>query len=242
MAKLSVNQLAGQLAERTGCDETLAILFIKKLFSETEQQIKDNGVCKIPGLGSFEKADSSENPLKFIAAPEITSALNEAFASFEKVEIPSDLNESELSASTETLDKAEYVEVPDDSPEESVSEADQEPPHIDDKVSNLEEPVIQLPPPLPDEPIEDEIADTNHTATEIPEIKTDEPADDQDHPSAMPHTDLNDDEYVMVHETPSRFIPGLLLGLGLGVILGGLALLFYIVMFMNVSIETIFTP
>ncbi|WP_301028098.1 HU family DNA-binding protein [Parabacteroides goldsteinii] len=166
-SRLTIQDLAGLLAERTGKDRNSAEQFLREFIAIVSQGVFTDKVAKIKGLGSFkivlvEKRESihvntgerflipAHYKFSFLPDKELRELVNKPFSFFETTELNEDVDFTDLDVSNTVEDK----EAEDESVEEILQES--------------EEVIVETPEPL--QPTDDVCV-----SEELPEVE--EPAE-----------------------------------------------------------------
>ncbi len=96
--KIPISRLASLIAEKTGCDPSEAVQFIKDLFIIVEDRVSKGEEITISGLGTFSKSAVAGEPIAYCPDKEFAAELNEDFSSFCPVTLPPEFPDEELSA------------------------------------------------------------------------------------------------------------------------------------------------
>lgn len=96
--KIPISRLGSLIAEKTGCDSSDAVQFIKDLFIIVEDRVSKGEEITISGLGTFSKSTVAGEPIAYCPDKEFAAELNEDFSSFSPVALPPELPDEELSA------------------------------------------------------------------------------------------------------------------------------------------------
>lgn len=169
-SRLTIQDLAGLLAERTGKDRNSAEQFLREFIAIVSQGVFTDKVAKIKGLGSFkivlvEKRESihvntgerflipAHYKFSFLPDKELRELVNKPFSFFETTELNEDVDFTDLDVSNTVEDK----EAEDESVEEILQES--------------EEVIVETPEPL-------QPADDVCVSEELPEVElpVEEPA------------------------------------------------------------------
>ena len=172
-SRLTIQDLAGLLAERTGKDRNSAEQFLREFIAIVSQGVFTDKVAKIKGLGSFkivlvEKRESihvntgerflipAHYKFSFLPDKELRELVNKPFSFFETTELNEDVDFTDLDVSNTVEDK----EVEDESVEEILQES--------------EEVIVETPEPL--QPTDDVCV-----SEELPEVEqpVEEPAENE---------------------------------------------------------------
>lgn len=102
-SKIPFNKFALQLAESAGISAAGAEAFVKEFFILVSDNLLKGERVDIDGIGSFERTDNQDEPVKFTPAPTLAELVNAPFSLFEAEEINPDVTEAMLTeAETET--------------------------------------------------------------------------------------------------------------------------------------------
>ena len=172
-SRLTIQDLAGLLAERTGKDRISAEQFLREFIAIVSQGVFTDKVAKIKGLGSFkivlvEKRESihvntgerflipAHYKFSFLPDKELRELVNKPFSFFETTELNEDVDFTDLDVSNTVEDK----EAEDESVEEILQES--------------EEVIVETPEPL--QPTDDVCV-----SEELPEVEqpVEEPAENE---------------------------------------------------------------
>lgn len=172
-SRLTIQDLAGLLAERTGKDRNSAEQFLREFITIVSQGVFTDKVAKIKGLGSFkivlvEKRESihvntgerflipAHYKFSFLPDKELRELVNKPFSFFETTELNEDVDFTDLDVSNTVEDK----EAEDESVEEILQES--------------EEVIVETPEPL-------QPADDVCVSEELPEVElpVEEPAENE---------------------------------------------------------------
>ena len=172
-SRLTIQDLAGLLAERTGKDRNSAEQFLREFIAIVSQGVFTDKVAKIKGLGSFkivlvEKRESihvntgerflipAHYKFSFLPDKELRELVNKPFSFFETTELNEDVDFTDLYVSNTVEDK----EAEDESVEEILQES--------------EEVIVETPEPL--QPTDDVCV-----SEELPEVEqpVEEPAENE---------------------------------------------------------------
>lgn len=172
-SRLTIQDLAGLLAERTGKDRNSAEQFLREFIAIVSQGVFTDKVAKIKGLGSFkivlvEKRESihvntgerflipAHYKFSFLPDKELRELVNKPFSFFETTELNEDVDFTDLDVSNSVEDK----EAEDESVEEILQES--------------EEVIVETPEPL-------QPADDVCVSEELPEVElpVEEPAENE---------------------------------------------------------------
>lgn len=172
-SRLTIQDLAGLLAERTGKDRNSAEQFLREFIAIVSQGVFTDKVAKIKGLGSFkivlvEKRESihvntgerflipAHYKFSFLPDKELRELVNKPFSFFETTELNEDVDFTDLDVSNTVEDK----EAEDESVEEILQES--------------EEVIVETPEPL--QPTDDVCV-----SEELPEVEqpVEEPAENE---------------------------------------------------------------
>ena len=191
-SRLTIQDLAGLLAERTGKDRNSAEQFLREFIAIVSQGVFTDKVAKIKGLGSFkivlvEKRESihvntgerflipAHYKFSFLPDKELRELVNKPFSFFETTELNEDVDFTDLDVSNTVEDK----EAEDESVEEILQESEEvivetpEPlqPTDDVCVPEVEQPVEEPAENEPEEVIEESIVPDEPSSAEndIPE-------------------------------------------------------------------------
>lgn len=181
-SRLTIQDLATLLAERTGKDRSSAELFLREFIAVVSQGVFTDKIAKIKGLGTFkvmlvEKRESihvntgerflipAHYKFSFLPDKELRELVNKPFSFFETTELDQNVEFTDLDISPETEEK----ETEDESVEELIPEA-------------ITEEIVEATPPSEEqsgseaEPASDDtIAQSEEQAEPEPEAETDLP-------------------------------------------------------------------
>lgn len=135
-SRLTIQDLAGLLAERTGKDKASAELFLKEFIAVVSQGVFTDKIVKVKGLGTFkvvlvEKRESihvntgerflipAHYKFSFLPDKELRELVNKPFSFFETTELNENVDFKELDVLTEVEDEKETE---DESVEELIPE------------------------------------------------------------------------------------------------------------------------
>lgn len=211
-SRLTIQDLATLLAERTGKDKSSAEKFLKEFIAVVSQGVFTDKMAKIKGLGTFkivlvEKRESihvntgerflipAHYKFSFLPDKELRELVNKPFSFFETTELDENVEFTDLDISAETEEK----ETEDESVEELIPEAITE--EVVEETPASDETIAQ-----PEEQAEPELeaeADLPETQLDHPEVpaeqSVEEPEAEEKQPPAsetFPDTDYQfEDEY-----------------------------------------------
>lgn len=180
-SRLTIQDLAALLAERTGKDKSSAEQFLREFIAVVSQGVFTDKVAKIKGLGTFkvilvEKRESihvntgerflipAHYKFSFLPDKELRELVNKPFSFFETTELDENVEFTDLDISAETEEK----EAEDESVEELIPET-----IVEETVETSPQPEEQPEPevvaePLVEEEVEQEITDLPELAPESP--------------------------------------------------------------------------
>lgn len=180
-SRLTIQDLAALLAERTGKDKSSAEQFLREFIAVVSQGVFTDKVAKIKGLGTFkvilvEKRESihvntgerflipAHYKFSFLPDKELRELVNKPFSFFETTELDENVEFTDLDISAETEEK----EAEDESVEELIPET-----IVEETVETSSQPEEQPEPevvaePLVEEEVEQEITDLPEPAPESP--------------------------------------------------------------------------
>lgn len=180
-SRLTIQDLAALLAERTGKDKSSAEQFLREFIAVVSQGVFTDKVAKIKGLGTFkvilvEKRESihvntgerflipAHYKFSFLPDKELRELVNKPFSFFETTELDENVEFTDLDISAETEEK----EAEDESVEELIPET-----IVEETVETSPQPEEQPEPevvaePLVEEEVEQEITDLPEPAPESP--------------------------------------------------------------------------
>lgn len=202
--RLTIQDLAGLLAERTGKDRSSTEQFLKEFIAVVSQGVFTDKIAKVKGLGTFKilpveqresvKVNTGERfvipahyKFSFLPDKELREQVNKPFSFFETTELNDEVDFTDLDVSDSTDEK----EVEDESIEEIFQEKEEThepaPAPIEEVVPEKEEEPLPAEEPLP----EKEEPETN------PEPETEQPAQ----PASA--TDFPDTDYTFEEEDPA---------------------------------------
>lgn len=205
-SRLTIQDLAGLLAERTGKDRNSAEQFLREFIAIVSQGVFTDKVAKIKGLGSFkivlvEKRESihvntgerflipAHYKFSFLPDKELRELVNKPFSFFETTELNEDVDFTDLDVSNTVEDK----EAEDESVEEILQESEEviaETPEplqsaddvcVSEELPEVEQPVEELAENEPEEVIEESIVpdESSPAENDIPEQTEPETSSDQ---------------------------------------------------------------
>lgn len=205
-SRLTIQDLAGLLAERTGKDRNSAEQFLREFIAIVSQGVFTDKVAKIKGLGSFkivlvEKRESihvntgerflipAHYKFSFLPDKELRELVNKPFSFFETTELNEDVDFTDLDVSNTVEDK----EVEDESVEEILQESEEviaETPEplqpaddvcVSEELPEVEQPVEEPAENEPEEVIEESIVpdESSPAENDIPEQTEPETSSDQ---------------------------------------------------------------
>lgn len=211
-SRLTIQDLATLLAERTGKDKSSAEKFLKEFIAVVSQGVFTDKMAKIKGLGTFkivlvEKRESihvntgerflipAHYKFSFLPDKELRELVNKPFSFFETTELDENVEFTDLDISAETEEK----ETEDESVEELIPEAIteevvEETPASDETIAQPEEQAE------PEPEAEADLPETQLDHPEVPaEQSVEEPEAEEKQPPAsetFPDTDYQfEDEY-----------------------------------------------
>lgn len=180
-SRLTIQDLAALLAERTGKDKSSAEQFLREFIAVVSQGVFTDKVAKIKGLGTFkvilvEKRESihvntgerflipAHYKFSFLPDKELRELVNKPFSFFETTELDENVEFTDLDISAETEEK----EAEDESVEELIPET-----IVEETVETSSQPEEQpeqevVAEPLVEEEVEQEITDLPEPAPESP--------------------------------------------------------------------------
>lgn len=249
-SKIPVSKIAGLTAHKAGVDQSVALQFIKDLFVIIEEGLCNGETVTIESLGTFSKSLVSGEPIAFYPDPEFADDLNEAFSAFVPVELHDDVTDTMLDEirTEEAVDTTRSTEIP-----ANVTE----PPEVDKEVLHEEPAVLPAVTPEVDTVNEQEKSNTVQsdaasTVMEVPapepepaedEVPPELPSDIEEEASAtateQPDIAEEEVEYVTVRHRKSRFGIGFVLGLIIGVALGVIGYIAYLVHVLQIPVENL---
>lgn len=205
-SRLTIQDLAGLLAERTGKDRNSAEQFLREFITIVSQGVFTDKVAKIKGLGSFkivlvEKRESihvntgerflipAHYKFSFLPDKELRELVNKPFSFFETTELNEDVDFTDLDVSNTVEDK----EAEDESVEEILQESEEviaETPEplqsaddvcVSEELPEVEQPVEEPAENEPEEVIEESIVpdESSPAENDIPEQTEPETSSDQ---------------------------------------------------------------
>lgn len=174
-SRLTIQDLAALLAERTGKDRNSAELFLREFIAIVSKGVFTDKIAKVKGLGSFkvvlvEKRESihvntgerflipAHYKFSFLPDKELRELVNKPFSFFETTELNENVDFTDLDVSAEVEEK----EAEDESVEDIIPE----------NISPVEEPEV-LPAPENTDENEEEITDSSDVP-EVPESSEEE--------------------------------------------------------------------
>mgnify|MGYP000769703668 CR=1 FL=1 len=174
-SRLTIQDLAALLAERTGKDRNSAELFLREFIAIVSKGVFTDKIAKVKGLGSFkvvlvEKRESihvntgerflipAHYKFSFLPDKELRELVNKPFSFFETTELNENVDFTDLDVSAEIEEK----EAEDESVEDIIPE----------NISPIEEPEV-LPAPENTDENEEEITDSSDVP-EVPESSEEE--------------------------------------------------------------------
>lgn len=205
-SRLTIQDLAGLLAERTGKDRNSAEQFLREFIAIVSQGVFTDKVAKIKGLGSFkivlvEKRESihvntgerflipAHYKFSFLPDKELRELVNKPFSFFETTELNEDVDFTDLDVSNTVEDKEaedEFVEEILQESEEVIAETPEPLQSADDvcvseELPEVEQPVEEPAENEPEEVIEESIVSDESSPAEndIPEQTEPETSSDQ---------------------------------------------------------------
>lgn len=225
-SRLTIQDLAALLAERTGKKRSSAEQFLREFVAVVSQGVIADKLVKVKGFGTFkivlvEKRESvhintserfiipSHYKFSFLPDKELRELVNKPFAFFETTELNDDVDFSDLDISNTTDDK----ETEDESVEEILPPSEPQP-EVEEASPHKEEAIVEELPEVEDQlDVEDQqeevevIEETNSVeeATEVVEepTGTTEP-DESVEPEPVAETPKNlNDEFLFEEEDPS---------------------------------------
>lgn len=175
-SRLTIQDLAALLAERTGKDRSSAELFLREFIAIVSKGVFTDKIAKVKGLGSFkvvlvEKRESihvntgerflipAHYKFSFLPDKELRELVNKPFSFFETTELNENVDFTDLDVSAEIEEK----EAEDESVEDIIPE----------NTSPVEEPEV-LPAPENTDEKEEEIAESSEEEIIPEEIKSEE--------------------------------------------------------------------
>lgn len=200
-SRLTIQDLATLLAERTGKDRSSAELFLREFIAVVSQGVFTDKIAKIKGLGTFkvmlvEKRESihvntgerflipAHYKFSFLPDKELRELVNKPFSFFETTELDQNVEFTDLDISPETEEK----ETEDESVEELIPEA-------------ITEEIVEATPPSEEqsgsevEPASDvTISQPEEQAEPEPEAESDLPETQLDHPEAPAEQSVEEPE------------------------------------------------
>lgn len=199
-SRLTIQDLAALLAERTGKDKSSTEQFLREFIAVVSQGVFTDKVAKIKGLGTFkivlvEKRESihvntgerflipAHYKFSFLPDKELRELVNKPFSFFETTELDENIEFTDLDISAETEEK----ETEDESVEELIPETDQtitqpeeqpEPePEVEAEPIAEEEGVLDLPETTEVEEEEPEPEESQEMPEEEPQSEPETPAE-----------------------------------------------------------------
>lgn len=199
--RLTLQDLAGLLAEYTGKDKKATERFLKDFIVVVSQGVYADKIVKVKGLGTFkillvDKRESvhvntgerfvipAHYKFSFLPDKELKELVNKPFSFFETTELNEDVNFSDLA---ESVDDEKEAETEDESVEEMVPDEE-----IPVAAPALEPVPLEPEPPLPEEPAAQPqaVEEPEHSEPVHPDSQqsepSDKPLDDSDEPSDRP--------------------------------------------------------
>ena len=175
-SRLTIQDLAALLAERTGKDRSSAELFLREFIAIVSKGVFTDKIAKVKGLGSFkvvlvEKRESihvntgerflipAHYKFSFLPDKELRELVNKPFSFFETTELNENVDFTDLDVSAEIEEK----EAEDESVEDIIPE----------NTSPVEEPEV-LPTPENTDEKEEEIVESSEVPESPEEIKSEE--------------------------------------------------------------------
>lgn len=225
-SRLTIQDLAALLAERTGKKRSSAEQFLREFVAVVSQGVIADKLVKVKGFGTFkivlvEKRESvhintserfiipSHYKFSFLPDKELRELVNKPFAFFETTELNDDVDFSDLDISNTTDDK----ETEDESVEEILPPSEPQP-EVEEASPHKEEAIVEELPEVEDQlDIEDqqeevEVIEETNSVEEAPEVVeeptgTTEP-DESVEPEPVAETPKNlNDEFLFEEEDPS---------------------------------------
>lgn len=143
MGKISIQDLASNLANRQGIDKTSAETFIKAMFTTIENGLNADGVVKIKGFGTFKVIDvdaresvsvntgervTIEGHKKITFTPDNTmkEMVNRPFAQFDTITLDDELSLIDIVPTPATDEESEKADEAKELPEEEENPSDSE--------------------------------------------------------------------------------------------------------------------
>lgn len=251
--KIPLSRIAELTAAATGESQPTTLRFIKDLFSIVEDEVSKGNDVAIEGLGVFSGSDIPGEPVSFRSDDEYAARLNEAFAMFSPVELNTEVTEEQLAEADadepkeDDVEKREEVTAQSDENVNEVPDASEDvPAKVPDDIIRESIEIVELP-AIPDKSdsvkVDETEPETNEPTTEtilestetILEETPQIPKDNSEN-----YIPEDEEEYVVVRKSGSKFFIGLLLGLIVGFACGVIAFLLYIVRTLNVQVEDVF--
>lgn len=141
--RLTIPDIAGRLAERTGKDKQLAESFLKEFVAQVREGVYSDKIAKVKGVGTFKiiRVDSRESihvgtgerflipahyKFSFLPDKELRDLVNKPFSFFETTELKENVDFTDLEESEDAADKEADTEdesVEEVMPDEPVAEA-----------------------------------------------------------------------------------------------------------------------
>lgn len=257
--KIPLRCLAENVADRTGENVDKSLSFVKSLFLIISNKLLDGEAVSLGGFGEFSVTQNPEEPVRFNVDRDFADELNAPFAMFNSVEIPKGVSSTELfEAIQDFFDENHESPNTENKEDELLSEKDintevkltkpQEEPQPEAVIFDLgsnEEACSEINTPVEsntsdviiDVPIttDESIADDKQICEE--EIK--ENIEIYSEPSPIVDSSIiptDEEEYYEDNDEEihkSRFGLGFVLGLTVGLIIGALAFVGYILYFVE---------
>lgn len=249
-SKIPVKRLSETLAKKAGISADEAESFIKELFSVIIGTLGCGESVTVTGLGTFTVSPNPIEPVTFVPDDEFAAEVNAPFAMFEAEEINEGVDIEELSRIEPEEDKTpqeniespveepsvqpvEIVEVPVDiievptAPDASVSFIESVEPEESDEPDKSEKNIVPNVSDSPEESIENSV----NGYMEEPQTEQAEPSEEPDGPATYIPED--EEEFVEHSAERSSFGTGFIAGLITGLAIGALALVGYMIYYIN---------
>lgn len=203
-SRLTIQDLATLLAERTGKDRSSAELFLREFIAVVSQGVFTDKIAKIKGLGTFkvmlvEKRESihvntgerflipAHYKFSFLPDKELRELVNKPFSFFETTELDENVEFTDLDISPETEEKeTEDESVEELIPETITEEVVEATPASEEQSGSEAQPASDLTISQPEEQAEPE----PEAATDLPEATEDEEeiTESEPEPEEIPET------------------------------------------------------
>lgn len=181
-SRLTIQDLAGLLAERTGKDRNSAEQFLREFIAIVSQGVFTDKVAKIKGLGSFkivlvEKRESihvntgerftipAHYKFSFLPDKELRELVNKPFSFFETTELNEDVDFTDLDVSNTVEDK----EAEDESVEEVLQESEEAVAETPEPLQRADDVCVSEELPEVEQPVEEPVKAENEPEEAIEE-------------------------------------------------------------------------